>query len=868
MPMRQHVRCLDGQRNSFARSGEKELWTRLILGWLTQWGGRLREGLWKGKLDFKHSDGTIFPVEISSNIFKDEHGNERAVIAIRDITERERMEDELRNAKEEWEKTFDAVPDLIIILSNDHKIIRVNRAMAGRLGLNAEDCVGLNCYETVHGTDAPPVYCPHCLLLDDGKEHSVELDEERLGGHYIVTASPLLDSVGHVFGSVHVARDITERKQAEVALRESEALFRAAIDASPDGFVITDLSGYIQMVSPSILRMRGCEREEDLLGHFGLEFYLPEDWDYCKSYITRVLDKKNPGPAEFRAVRVDGSLIDIESNGVLILGADGQPTGLLYIMRDITQRKLTEDALRISQEKFTKAFMLSPDVIMYSRLDDGKIAFVNEAFKEIFGDDETIIGKTGLEINLWDDPEDRKKVYEILEAEGKLNNFEFFFRNKYGDKRCGLMSAGVIEVNGVEYLLTFGRDITDNKRLEADRLEMERKLLHAQKLESLGVMAGGIAHDFNNLLMAIMGGLEFALDDPALTTRTRSSIETAMRASERSAELSRQMLIYSGSAYYTPKELDLGELANKLAHENEHLFNSIIPQNTTLNLKINKGLPLIRGDEDQIQRIITNLILNGSEAIGENTGVVNLTTGVMDCDEAYLSGGSLQEKPSPGRFVFLEVKDTGCGMDAETQRRLFDPFFSTKFWGRGLGMAGVIGIVKGHHGAIMVESEVGKGATIRVLFPVSKKVQGTSVQGEEVVETKEPVSGTVSRRKTILVVEDEGLVRARILERLNVLGYDTIAASDGEEGVRVFLDHSNEIDLVLLDFVMPRMNGVDAFDELIRIRPDLKVILSSGYTEDVVARTFSGPKPAGFLNKPYKMVDLKAELDRLLRTEG
>ncbi len=183
-------------------------------------------------------------------------------------------------------------------------------------------------------------------------------------------------------------------------------------------------------------------------------------------------------------------------------------------------------------------------------------------------------------------------------------------------------------------------------------------------------------------------------------------------------------------------------------------------------------------------------------------------------------------------------------------------------------MAGVIGIVKGHHGAIMVESEVGKGATIRVLFPVSKKVQGTSVQGEEVVETKEPVSGTVSRRKTILVVEDEGLVRAMILERLNVLGYDTIAASDGEEGVRVFRDHSNEIDLVLLDFVMPRMNGVDAFEELIRIRPDLKVILSSGYTEDVVARTFSGPKPAGFLNKPYKMVDLKAELDRLLRTEG
>jgi CheY-like chemotaxis protein len=183
-------------------------------------------------------------------------------------------------------------------------------------------------------------------------------------------------------------------------------------------------------------------------------------------------------------------------------------------------------------------------------------------------------------------------------------------------------------------------------------------------------------------------------------------------------------------------------------------------------------------------------------------------------------------------------------------------------------MAGVIGIVKGHHGAIMVESEPGKGTTIRVLFPVPKKVQGPSVQGEEVVETKKPVSSTVGRRKTILVVEDEGLVRAMILDRLDVLGYDTIAASDGEEGVRVFLEHSNEIDLVLLDFVMPRMNGVEAFEELIRIRPDLKVILSSGYTEDVVIRRFPGPKPAGFLNKPYKIEVMKAELDRLLGADG
>ena len=207
-------------------------------------------------------------------------------------------------------------------------------------------------------------------------------------------------------------------------------------------------------------------------------------------------------------------------------------------------------------------------------------------------------------------------------------------------------------------------------------------------------------------------------------------------------------------------------------------------------------------------------------------------------------------------------------MDSETQRRLFDPFFTTKFWGRGLGMAEVMGIVKGHHGAIMVDSEVGKGTTIRVLFPVSKEAQPSSVTDRTVLEPKEAVSDTATRRKTILVVEDEAGVRNLVVRRLDLLGYDSIIAEDGEEGVSVFRERMNEIDLVMLDFKMPKMNGDEAFGELIRIKPDVKVILSSGYTEDVVFESFPGPRPAGVLHKPYDMDILKAELDRLLGTTG
>jgi len=368
--------------------------------------------------------------------------------------------------------------------------------------------------------------------------------------------------------------------------------------------------------------------------------------------------------------------------------------------------------------------------------------------------------------------------------------------------------------------------------------------------------------------MAIMGNLELALTDRGLSAVGKNAIENAIQATDRSAELSHQMLIYSGKSFYVPKDFDLSELANKLAHKEKDLLKSVVPQATTLHFEISKDLPLMRGDENQIQRVITNLVINGAESFGDNAGDVTIKTGHMYCDEAYLGQSRLHEKPSPGLFVFLEVTDTGCGMDAETLRRLFDPFFSTKFWGRGLGMAEVNGTVKSHHGAIIVDSEVGKGTTIRILFPVPKMSQSKPVQGIGAMETRKPVPDTVSERKTILVVEDEESVRSMLLTRLDRLGYDTMAAADGEEGVSVFRARSNEINLVLLDFLMPRMNGVEAFEELIKIKPDVKVILSSGYTEDVVWKSFTGKRPAGFLNKPYKVEAVRDELDRLLGTPG
>lgn len=395
---------------------------------------------------------------------------------------------------------------------------------------------------------------------------------------------------------------------------------------------------------------------------------------------------------------------------------------------------------------------------------------------------------------------------------------------------------------------------------ESTRLEMELQLLLTQKFESLSTMAGGIAHDFNNQLMAVIGNLELALEDIPPDSQVEEKIKTAIRASKLSAALSRQMLTYAGSSLSSHVVLNL----NDLLSEDRIKFQTGASHSVIFNLADGQALPSIKADPDQIQRLIRNILINASEAIGDDNGNITIRTGVVDCDKAHLGLSYLDKKPEPGLFVFLEISDTGCGMHAETLQRIFDPFFTTKFTGRGLGMAEVMGIVKGHGGAIILDSEVGKGSTIRVLFPVAEKVRSSVVKAGPILETEPSAMVSPPRRKTILVVEDEEMVRDLVLSRLSSLGYDTIHASDGEEGVAVFQERQNEIDLVLLDFVMPRMNGVEAFRELKRIKPDVKVILSSGYTEDVVLEEFSGDRPAGILHKPYRLEELRAELGRLL----
>ncbi len=290
-----------------------------------------------------------------------------------------------------------------------------------------------------------------------------------------------------------------------------------------------------------------------------------------------------------------------------------------------------------------------------------------------------------------------------------------------------------------------------------------------------------------------------------------------------------------------------------------HLLDSSISKKVSLKTDLEPGLPAINADAAQIQQVIMNLITNASEAIAEDDpGVISVSTKVQECSRAYLAGSYLDEKQAPGNYVFLEVSDTGSGMDKKTEASLFDPFFTTKFTGRGLGLAAVLGIVRGHNGAIMVDSQTGQGTTFRVLFPALAK--GAEISTPTGDLTKRDVwQGT----GTVLVVDDEGPVRRLVTTMVERLGFETLAAKDGQEAVEVFREHADSITCVLLDLTMPRMDGGEACLEIQRIRRDVAIILTSGYEESELTERFDGYDMAGFVQKPYRLGKLREVLRRV-----
>jgi nitrogen-specific signal transduction histidine kinase len=385
-----------------------------------------------------------------------------------------------------------------------------------------------------------------------------------------------------------------------------------------------------------------------------------------------------------------------------------------------------------------------------------------------------------------------------------------------------------------------------------ERRRLEEQVRQAQKLESIGLLAGGVAHDFNNLLTGVLGNASLAMEVIPPSSPAMPLLDEVVCASERAADLTRQLLAYSGKGRFVIGPLDLSELAREISA----LLHVTLPKKVDLQLELAAGLPLIEADTSQIQQVMMNLVINGAEAIGDDPGRVVVRTGAEQVQEGGIADDLDARELAPGNYVYLEVRDTGCGFDAETRSRIFDPFFTTKFTGRGLGLAAVSGVVRSHRGAIRVASAPGQGSTFRVLFP-AVTAAGSAVEAQDGA-TELPSAGLV------LVVDDEDVVRRTARLSLERHGFTVLCAGDGLEGVELFRQNVAELALVLLDMTMPVLGGEQAVRIMKEIRSDVPVIASSGHTEMEASRRFDQGTLAGFIQKPYTAAALAGKVKAVL----
>jgi signal transduction histidine kinase/CheY-like chemotaxis protein len=397
-------------------------------------------------------------------------------------------------------------------------------------------------------------------------------------------------------------------------------------------------------------------------------------------------------------------------------------------------------------------------------------------------------------------------------------------------------------------------DITAQKRVEEERRNFETRVQHAQKLESLGVLAGGIAHDFNNLLMAIMGNADLAMQELPDDSPAHPSVEEIKQASRRAAALCEQMLAYAGEGRFIVEPTSINTIVEDLVH----LLRTSIGKKAVLNIHLGHDLPAINADASQIQQVVMNLITNASESLGDEIGKINITTGVMECGEDCLSQNYLRDELPGGPYVYLRVADTGCGMDEDTQEKLFEPFYSSKFTGRGLGLSAVLGIIRGHSGAIVLDSALGHGTTVEVFFPAISSAAPTAEEEED--QTDEEWRGT----GTLLLVEDEKAVREVGERMLQSLGFDVLTAVDGVEALELYRKHMDEIVCVVLDLTMPRMDGHETIVQLKAIREDVRVLLVSGFSESEVSARVGPGSVSAFMQKPFGVAALRAKLRAVL----
>ncbi len=722
--------------------------------------------------------------------------------------------------------------DGFFVLGRDYQFIEVNPAFCRMTGYSEDELLAMKMtdLEVAAGADGSSDVAYWRTGL-----HHFATSHRHKDGHIIQLEScvvVLRDSEQKIL--VGFARDVTERYRAEQALRESERQYRNLVETSRDLIWSLDLEGRWTFVNNAARSIYGYDPDE-MLGRPIMDFIRPERVEGARQILSELRDGKPRLSFETEHTRKDGTTVNLSFNAIPVRDDYGNVVGSTGTATDVTLRKRAERSLREANDRFESLVAGMPlGYIVWSK--DFKVLEWNPAASAIFGYSAAeAYGRKATDLIV---PKEGEQAFHGMSKSlltGTVCEGSLLVNCRQDGERISCEWYNTVlpdAVGGVQAVATMVRDVSERERLET-------QLRQSQKLESLGVLAGGVAHDFNNLLVGIMGNASLAIEQTGADSPLRPMLDRIVNASQRATDLTQRMLAYAGRAACDVKVMDLNQLVEELAD----FASAAIPKRVQLRIKTAEKLPLIKADSGQVQQIIMNLLINAAEAIGHDEGSVSISTWEEALDREQIATQFAEHKMDPGTYVCLEVRDTGCGMSPEILTRVFDPFFTTKFAGRGLGLSAILGIVRAHRGAITFSSELGAGTVFRVFLP--------AITAKEQAPTRQRRAPRVPLDATVLVIDDEEDVRDVVEAVLSSRGMTVLVAEDGRRGIEVFREHADEVDAVLLDINMPGMNGEAVFHQLRTIKPDVRVILSTGYSEQEAASQFANASLAGFVNKPY-----------------
>jgi PAS domain S-box-containing protein len=763
-----------------------------------------------------------------------------------DITERKNTAAALQRSEERFRNAMDNMLEATAIIGFDWTFIYVNETGARYRHKKKEDLIGRTLFEVHPDIEKTEIYAAY--------QHSMK---ERVPQR-LVTRFAYPDGTANWFevsiqpvpqGIFVLSLDVTERKKAEDAARQANAYNRTLIEASVDPFVTIGTDGRITDVNKATEQFTGHSRQ-DLIGtDFSNYFTEPEKarQGYQKVFKTGevhdyALDLKHR----------EGTVFHVMYNASLYRDEAGKPVGIFAVARDITQRKKAEDAARRANAYNRSLIEASVDPFVTIG-PDGKITDVNKATEKFTGYSRQDLIGTDFS-NYFTEPEKARQGYQKVFETGEVRDYALDLKHANGIVFHVMYNASLYrdEAGRPVGIFASARDVTDARRVEEQLRQKEAELLQSQKMEAIGRLAGGVAHDLNNMMTVVTGYADRVLKRRTTDRQTCEEVREIKAAGERSTGLVRQLLAFSRKQILQPKVLDLNAVITDLMS----MLRRVVREDIIVAVELEPGLGNIKADPTQIQQVIMNLVVNARDAM-PGGGKLTISTGDVTPDKAHARSNPGSH---PGRFISLSVADTGCGMDEETQSHIFEPFFTTKGTGEGtgLGLSTVYGIVNQSGGHISFESKLGEGTIFTIYFPVVEE----KLPQKPVQKTGEALAGS----ETILLVEDEQVLRDLAALELEDLGYKVVKAQNASEALAAAQKHKASINLVLADVIVPGLGGKRIADILSVILPDIKVLFMSGHTEKYIVEHGVLTPDTAFLEKPFTSEALAQKVREVLDT--